>query len=64
MVYESSLSDILGLMLFNILVIPSGSGWESAGQFVKSTVLVVIISVICCFVLLYLICLLYTSRCV
>jgi cell volume regulation protein A len=55
MVYESSLSDILGLMLFNILVIPSGSGWESAGQFVKSTVLVVIISVICCFVLLYLI---------
>ncbi|TDB61762.1 cation:proton antiporter [Arundinibacter roseus] len=55
MVYESSLSDILGLMLFNILVIPSGSGWESAGQFFKSTILIVIISVICCFVLLYLI---------
>lgn len=55
MVYESSLSDILGLMLFNILVIPSGSGWESAGQFLKSTILIVIISVICCFVLLYLI---------
>jgi Kef-type K+ transport system membrane component KefB len=55
MVYESSLSDILGLMLFNILVIPSGSGWESAAQFFKSTVLIVIISIICCFVLLYLI---------
>lgn len=55
MVYESSLSDIIGLMIFNILVIPAGSGWESAFQFVKSTVLVVIISVICCFLLLYLI---------
>ncbi|GAB3173085.1 hypothetical protein GCM10027291_29000 [Telluribacter humicola] len=54
-VYESSLSDILGLMLFNILVIPAGSGWETAVQFFKSTILVVIISVICCFVLLYLI---------
>lgn len=55
MVYESSLSDILGLMLFNILVIPSGSGWESAGKFLQSTILVVIISVISCFVILYLI---------
>ncbi len=55
MVYESSLSDILGLMLFNILVIPSGSGWEAAGTFLKSTTLVVIISVISCFVILYLI---------
>ncbi|MPR33091.1 sodium:proton exchanger [Salmonirosea aquatica] len=55
MVYESSLSDILGLMLFNILVIPSGSGWESAGKFFQSTLLIVVISVICCFVLLYLI---------
>ncbi|WP_247231424.1 cation:proton antiporter [Telluribacter sp. SYSU D00476] len=54
-VYESSLSDILGLMLFNILVIPSGSGWDTALQFVYSTVLVIVISVICCFVLLYLI---------
>lgn len=55
MVYESSLSDILGLMLFNILVIPSGSGWEAAGTFLTSTILVVIISIISCFVLLYLI---------
>ncbi|WP_373513715.1 sodium:proton exchanger [Persicitalea sp.] len=55
MVYESSLSDILGLMLFNILVLPSNSGWESAGQFLQSTLLIVIISVISCFILLYLI---------
>ncbi len=55
MVYESSLSDILGLMLFNILVIPSGSGWEAAGTFLSSTILVIIISIISCFVLLYLI---------
>ncbi len=55
MVYESSLSDILGLMLFNILVLPTNSGWESAGHFLQSTILIVIISVISCFVLLYLI---------
>ena len=55
MVYESSLSDILGLMLFNILVLPSNSGWESAGKFLQSTLLIVVISVISCFVLLYLI---------
>ncbi|GHB62605.1 hypothetical protein GCM10007390_15550 [Persicitalea jodogahamensis] len=55
MVYESSLSDILGLMLFNILVLPTNSGWESAGQFLQSTLLIVIISAVSCFVLLYLI---------
>ncbi|GAB2787991.1 hypothetical protein GCM10027275_35950 [Rhabdobacter roseus] len=55
MVYESSLSDILGLMIFNILVLPSGSGWDSAILFFRSTFLIVLVSVVCCFVLLYLI---------
>ena len=55
MVYESSLSDILGLMLFNILVIPTGSGLETVFEFVKGTLLIIVISILCCFLLLYLI---------
>ncbi|MFC5410042.1 sodium:proton exchanger [Larkinella bovis] len=54
-VYESSLSDILGVMIFNFLVYNASGGILSVLSFAKDTLIMVIISLICCFFLLYLI---------
>ncbi|GAB3897248.1 hypothetical protein GCM10028803_15540 [Larkinella knui] len=54
-VYESSLSDILGVMIFNFLVYNASGGILSIVSFAKDTIIMVIISLICCFFLLYLI---------
>ncbi|GAB3927301.1 sodium:proton exchanger [Larkinella terrae] len=54
-VYESSLSDILGVMIFNFLVYNASGGILSILSFAKDTLIMVILSLICCFFLLYLI---------
>ncbi|GAA4447135.1 hypothetical protein GCM10023189_03120 [Nibrella saemangeumensis] len=54
--YESSFSDILGVMLFNFLVLSSESSvFDASFVFVRDTVLMAVISLVCCFLLLYLI---------
>ncbi|MGA0557351.1 sodium:proton exchanger [Larkinella sp. VNQ87] len=54
-VYESSMSDILGVMIFNFLVYNASGGLFSVLSFAKDTLIMVVISLICCFFLLYLI---------
>lgn len=54
-VYESALSDILGVMLFNFLVYNAPGGFWSVMSFAKDTLLMAVISLVCCFGLLYLI---------
>ncbi len=54
-VYESSLSDILGVMIFNFLVYNAAGGFWSVVSFARDTLVMVIISLVCCFFLLYLI---------
>jgi len=45
-IYESTFSDILGIILFNFIIINSSSGFGSVLQFSWSMVLIVIISVV------------------
>lgn len=54
-VYESSISDILGVMIFNFLVYNASGGVWSVITFAEDTLIMVIISLLCCFFLLYLI---------
>lgn len=54
-IYESSLSDIIGVMLFNFLLYNVPSGWWSVPAFFQDTALMCGLSVVCCFLLLYLI---------
>ncbi|GAA4408305.1 hypothetical protein GCM10023187_29980 [Nibrella viscosa] len=54
--YESSFSDILGVMLFNFLLLSNESSvFNASFVFVRDTLLMAVISLICCFLLLYLI---------
>ncbi|GAB3764154.1 cation:proton antiporter [Spirosoma pomorum] len=53
--YESSMSDIMGIMAFNFAVYNVPGGWWSVFAFVEDTILICILSVVSCFVLLYLI---------
>lgn len=54
-VYESSFSDILGVMAFNFLLLSQSSVLDASLIFLRDTVLMAIISLGCCFGLLYLI---------
>lgn len=54
-IYESSLSDIIGVMFFNFLLYNVPGGWWSVPAFLQDTALIGGLSVLCCFLLLYLI---------
>ncbi|WP_266368668.1 cation:proton antiporter [Tellurirhabdus rosea] len=54
-VYESAFSDILGVMIFNFLIYNASGGFWSIVSFAKDTAVMAVISLICCFILLYLI---------
>lgn len=54
-IYESSLSDIIGVMVFNFIIYNIPGGWWSMLAFVKDTAIMCGLSVVCCFLLLYLI---------
>lgn len=46
-VYESSFSDILGVVFFNFVVINTYLNWSSIGHFFLDLVIVLVISVVC-----------------
>jgi len=52
-IYESSFSDIIGIMVFNYLVMNSVLNLQSLGMFAASVGLAVLISVLASFILLY-----------
>lgn len=52
-IYESSFSDIIGIMIFNYLVMNSVLNISSIGMFAASTLLAILISVLASFMLLY-----------
>ncbi len=54
-VYESSFSDILGVMAFNFVLMSQTSVLTASGIFVRDTLVMAVISLVCCFGLLYLI---------
>ena len=54
-VYESAFSDILGVMIFNFLIYNASGGFWAIVSFAKDTAVMAVISLLCCFVLLYLI---------
>jgi NhaP-type Na+/H+ or K+/H+ antiporter len=52
-IYESSFSDIVGIMVFNYLLLDNAASLRSAGLFAISTVGAVIISILASVILLY-----------
>lgn len=54
-VYESSFSDIIGVMAFNFVLMSQTSVLSASGLFVRDTLVMAVVSVVCCFGLLYLI---------
>lgn len=54
-VYESAFASILGIMVFNFLLLSRGSVLEAVWLFTRDTLFMALISLICCFGLLYLI---------
>lgn len=54
-VYESSFSDIIGVMAFNFVLMSQSSVLGATGIFVRDTLVMALISLVCCFGLLYLI---------
>ncbi len=54
-VYESAFASILGIMAFNFLLLSRGSALEAIWLFARDTLFMALISLICCFGLLYLI---------
>lgn len=52
-VYESSFSDILGIMLFNYVVLDSLLSWESVGTFFGGFVAIVVIAIISSFLMAF-----------
>ncbi|MBC8152435.1 MAG: sodium:proton exchanger [Bacteroidetes bacterium] len=54
-VYESSFSDIMGVMVFNFVLMSQTSVLTASGIFVRDTLAMAVISLVCCFGLLYLI---------
>ncbi len=55
LVYESSFSDIIGVMAFNFVLMSQSSVLTASGIFVRDTLVMAVISLVCCFGLLYLI---------
>lgn len=53
--YETSFAAIISIMLYNFLIVSDQSIWGAAFGFVRDTLLMGVISLICCFALLYLI---------
>ena len=54
-VYETAFSDILGIMLFNFLLLAQTSVLSATFVFLRDTLLMALISFVCCFGLLYMI---------
>lgn len=54
-IYETAFSDILGIMLFNFLLLAQTSVLSATFVFLRDTLLMALISFVCCFGLLYLI---------
>lgn len=54
-VYETAFSDILGIMLFNFLLLAQTSVLGATFVFLRDTLLMALISFVCCFGLLYMI---------
>jgi potassium/hydrogen antiporter len=53
-IYESTFSDILGIMLFNLLLNWANIGWWASVHFVHNTIFIVLISVLACLFLAFL----------
>ena len=54
-VYESAFAGILGVMAFNFLLLSRNSVWSAVWMFTRDTLTMALLSLICCFLLLYLI---------
>ncbi len=54
-VYESAFAGILGVMAYNFLLLSRYSVWEAVWTFSRDTLIMALVSLICCFLLLYLI---------
>lgn len=54
-VYESSFSDILGIMVFNFMLIENIISWAGLGKFFANVGLVILLAVITTFLMLYII---------
>lgn len=54
-VYESAFSSILGIMAYNFLLLSQNSVLSAVWSFTRDTVVMALVSVVCCFLLLYLI---------
>lgn len=52
-IYESSFSDILGIMLFNLILVNESLGLHTLGQFGTDLLLVTILSLVSCFLFLF-----------
>ncbi len=52
--YESSFSDILGIMLFNFVLVNDDFTWGSLGHFLGEVVLILVMCTLGCIVLVYL----------
>ncbi len=53
--YETAFSSIIGVTGFNFLLAAQGSVWTASFSFLRDTVVMAVVSVICCFGLLFLI---------
>lgn len=53
-IYESTFSDILGIMLFNLLLNWANIGWWASVHFIHNTIFIVLISVLACLFLAFL----------
>jgi potassium/hydrogen antiporter len=54
-VYESAFAGILGVMAFNFLLLSRYSIWSAVWVFTRDTLTMALVSLVCCFLLLYLI---------
>lgn len=55
LVYESAFAGILGVMAFNFLLLSRNSVWSAIWMFTRDTLTMALLSLACCFLLLYLI---------
>lgn len=54
-VYESAFAGIVGVMAFNFLLLSQYSVWSAVWIFTRDTLTMALVSLVCCFLLLYLI---------
>ncbi|MBC3788140.1 sodium:proton exchanger [Spirosoma utsteinense] len=54
-VYESAFAGIVGVMAFNFLLLSQYSIWSAVWIFTRDTLTMALVSLVCCFLLLYLI---------